>query len=435
MILKTPFFGSLMCRLNVKPADKDHPTDTFVTDGIGVWYNPAFVESITVRETSTALAEAVLYCVMHHATRRQHREKQKYQTACRYEIDAILLKNNAEMLNSPDKRAVGPWGWPQNSPPLFDEALSKLVAEQIYLKLPDPQGNQPQPQPQPQPSPDGDPGDSDDEDGDDQQPGESDPGDGDEEEGEDESSGAGDDEGDGKSPGQGSGNAPGLCTVIDSPLNSPSEIDHHESKWNIALEQAISVALAQGTLPGSIALLAEKAKPKIPWTYHLRTFVSQFSREDYSFKRPLMSAFAESDGDIILPSLFSETLGEIVIAVDTSGSIYAIKKLLDEFLGEIDAIHKMCQPAMLHFVDCDAKCYDFRSFEPGDVLDFSLQGGGGTDFRPVFDEVKKRGIEPACLIYFTDLEGSFPANPGYPVLWVDYGRYAKAPWGTTIKAE
>ena len=49
-------------------------------------------------------------------------------------------------------------------------------------------------------------------------------------------------------------------------------------------------------------------------------------------------------------------------------------------------------------------------------------GGGGTDFRPVFDWVASEP-DPCCLIYFTDLEcDRFPSDaPDYPVLWVQTG--------------
>ena len=50
------------------------------------------------------------------------------------------------------------------------------------------------------------------------------------------------------------------------------------------------------------------------------------------------------------------------------------------------------------------------------------KGGGGTDFRQVFQWVEQQGISPECLIYLTDLECSrFPEEPFYPVLWARIG--------------
>lgn len=41
---------------------------------------------------------------------------------------------------------------------------------------------------------------------------------------------------------------------------------------------------------------------------------------------------------------------------------------------------------------------------------------------------------PVLLIYFTDLEGSFPkVHPAFPVLWASYNTDKQAPFGQTIK--
>ena len=61
-----------------------------------------------------------------------------------------------------------------------------------------------------------------------------------------------------------------------------------------------------------------------------------------------------------------------------------------------------------------------------------MKGGGGTDFRPVFDYVQQHGYQPSCMIFLTDLYGDFPKHaPEYPVMWVASNN-EKAPWGTTV---
>ncbi len=60
-------------------------------------------------------------------------------------------------------------------------------------------------------------------------------------------------------------------------------------------------------------------------------------------------------------------------------------------------------------------------------------GGGGTDFRPVFEWVAQNQIPAVCLIYLTDLCcHSFPEVPEYPVLRVTDSRRT-APFGETIR--
>ncbi|MDP9120495.1 MAG: VWA-like domain-containing protein, partial [Acidobacteriota bacterium] len=53
-------------------------------------------------------------------------------------------------------------------------------------------------------------------------------------------------------------------------------------------------------------------------------------------------------------------------------------------------------------------------------------GGGGTSFGPALEHFE--GDPPECLLYFTDLEGSFPRRePSFPVLWLVIGQPLAAP--------
>jgi predicted metal-dependent peptidase len=397
LVIKNPFFGTLASRLKFEEAKPEvkvlqqatetqmgmtmtrQPVDTLATDGKTVFYNADFVRTLTSRQLSTALVEAVLYCVLHHPTRRGNREKDRYQKACRFEICEHLLKNNAEEFAKLSGAAkVNPYDWPEHFQPDYNEDFVGMVAEQIYNHL----------------------------------------------------------GGGGKGGGGGGCGSSSLCSVLDSPIDDPTEQEAEEAKWDIAIEQAAAVAESRGDLPGSLKHLVEKTKPKIPWTYHLKPFVRQFTKEDYSFAKPNMAAFIASEGEIILPSLWSEGLGKVVICVDTSGSIYAYKPLLDQFLAEIESIHRDLSPSELHFIVIDADVHDHRVFGPSDQLDLSVTGGGGTDFRPAFRLVSEQRIDPVCMLYFTDMDGAFPREkPHYPVLWINYARPQKAPFGTVIQAE
>lgn len=66
-----------------------------------------------------------------------------------------------------------------------------------------------------------------------------------------------------------------------------------------------------------------------------------------------------------------------------------------------------------------------------------MRGGGGTSFIAPFIEVEKDGINPAFLIYLTDMEGEFPRDdPGYPVLWASTVKKSRAkvpPFGDVIE--
>ena len=134
---------------------------------------------------------------------------------------------------------------------------------------------------------------------------------------------------------------------------------------------------------------------------------------------------------LYLPSVERAGVGTIVVAVDTSGSIG--EEELEQFAGEITAISDEAKPETIHIVYCDAAVQSIQQFGPSEPIDLEPRGGGGTDFRPVFEWVEANQIAPACLIYLTDLCcRSYPQVPEYPVLWVTDSRRT-APFGETIR--
>lgn len=85
---------------------------------------------------------------------------------------------------------------------------------------------------------------------------------------------------------------------------------------------------------------------------------------------------------------------------------------------------------------CDTKVQKEDEYDSQDLpLKLKAEGGGGTKFEPVFEWVDKKGYAPAALLYFTDMDGSFPnKEPGYPVLWISTNRRDKtAPFGEVVK--
>jgi predicted metal-dependent peptidase len=67
------------------------------------------------------------------------------------------------------------------------------------------------------------------------------------------------------------------------------------------------------------------------------------------------------------------------------------------------------------------------------TLPEEISGGGGTDFRPVFDWVEQDRISPDLLVYFTDAQGRFPERePPYPVIWLVKGK-SRVPFGDRIQ--
>jgi predicted metal-dependent peptidase len=198
--------------------------------------------------------------------------------------------------------------------------------------------------------------------------------------------------------------------------------------WDIAILQA---AQAAGQLGGGLERILDKIRrPTVDWRTLLRRFVQESARSDYSWKLPNPRYCSQG---LYLPALRNEQMPAIVVGLDTSGSIS--RAALAAFGAEIQAIVEDCAPECTFVVACDAQVQGVSEFGPGEIIRLEARGGGGTDFKPVFDWVSK-GVTPACLIYLTDLCGEFPANePEYPVLWVSPQREGAAPFGEIIHLE
>lgn len=234
-------------------------------------------------------------------------------------------------------------------------------------------------------------------------------------------------EGEGEGPGEEDG------PMDDIQPGPKDEADKAEMKrdWKVATIQAANSAKAVGNMPGALdRFLNNIMKPQVDWKAVLRAFVNERCKDDYSWLRPNRAMLVHG---YYMPGLYSESMGEIVIGVDTSGSI--TDAVLAAFSAECDAVIAATQPSKVHVVYCDAEVNRVDEFSRGDVFGLKACGGGGTRFKPVFDHVDKHGIKPVCLIYLTDLYGDATfAAPGYPTLWCCTTSQV-APWGDTVQIE
>jgi predicted metal-dependent peptidase len=201
-----------------------------------------------------------------------------------------------------------------------------------------------------------------------------------------------------------------------------------EDAWKVAITQAANAAKMQGSCPGCVQrMVGEVLAPKVPWREVLREFIRAQARDDFSWRKPNRRYAAQG---IILPGLFSERMGRLVIAIDTSGSIG--EKELAEFQAEAQCALDECSPEAIDVIYCDAAINGTAEFLPGDAVKLKPMGGGGTAFAPVFAHVEAMDEPPVALIYLTDGYGSHAKQePEYPVLWATTGT-DKFPWGTVV---
>ena len=179
-------------------------------------------------------------------------------------------------------------------------------------------------------------------------------------------------------------------------------------------EQIFQKLNRQGNLPQDLKLVVpEYFSHRVDWRELLYGYIASYAKSTYSFVPPNMKYLYRG---IYLPSLSSDLL-RIVIAIDTSGSVD--ETLLADFLGEINSIMQSYPNYEIDVITADAKVQSHKVFLPGENLDYEVSGGGGTDFRPVFEYIDSYIDYPTLLLYFTDGMGTFPDHESsYDVMWI-----------------
>ena len=222
------------------------------------------------------------------------------------------------------------------------------------------------------------------------------------------------------------------ATNADGTGLSDEESKQLTEEIQVAVLQAHQTAEAAGKVPAGVGdLIKEMSTASVDWRDKLRSFIGGDQPDDYTWRRPNRKFFGTYG--IYMPSVDHMGTGNIVVAVDTSGSVN--DEMLKEFLGEINAISEDMSPESLTVISCDAKIQSIKEYGQGEIVeDLDCKGRGGTRVNPVFQHISDNDLAVDSLIYFTDLHvWDFPLQPEYPVLWVSTGA-TDAPFGEVVSA-
>lgn len=440
LIIDRPFLGALTLRLPMLAADASW-CPTTATDAKTFYYNPAYIHQLSLSQTQFVLAHEALHCALSHFARRQHRAQQRWDIACDFAVNHLLvndglaaplgilmetgfngmtaeeiypfIEENSEQTTldrhlydnqepggqSGDRSSLDHSTLPHSAPPHSTPPHSTtapprdtkdiLADTGAGTQTSEPSANQPSPLPSDQ--------DSDGTDGDSPPP-------------------------DPTQQGQ-------PRTPQPAPL-SPTEREALAVQWQQRLAGAAQQALQAGKLGVAMARLVDHLlQPRLPWRRLLAHHVSHIARDDYSYARPNR----RRGNPAIYPSLRSAE-ADLVVVLDTSGSISDLE--MHEFLAEVNVIKSQLR-ARIVFHACDSALAAGGPwiFEPWENFELpsQLSGGGATDFTPVFAWVEQLDRPPRLLVYFTDAAGKFPAvAPVYDVIWLVKGR-APVPWGQRVQ--
>ena len=370
------FFAQMALRLELIC---DWAEGTMATDGQSIRYNPDFTLALPVKQRIAVLAHEVAHVVLCHHARRHWRSPASWNEAADLSLNGLLEESGFEL---PACRLMPGEG----SYPGLPRGLS---AEEYYQLL----GRKEKP--------------------------------------------GGQGEQGGQEGGEEEDDDPGQCGGVKDPWDgSESACRQAESEVRERVAQAGMIARQRGSLPAGLArVVGELLNPKVDWKAALREFLTRHAKNDFKWV-PGNRRFAHMG--IYLPGLRSEELGEVAVAVDTSGSISS--DTLRLFGGEVNGILESYANVKVTVIYHDARVAHVQEWKSSDgPLVLGAYGGGGTDHRPVFEWIEEHRPDLSCLVCLTDMVSCFPTDPPpYPVLWAAAGARPaapKAPFGSLILVE
>ena len=121
----------------------------------------------------------------------------------------------------------------------------------------------------------------------------------------------------------------------------------------------------------------------------------------------------------IMPSHFSEAVGELIVACDTSGSMTGVYPTV---FGEIARICALVRPDLVRVLWWDGEVNSEQVFTPLDYDKLASvmkpEGGGGTTVSCVARYIAAKQYKPQAVVYLTDgyIESTYEMPP-VPCLW------------------
>jgi len=369
LMLEHPYFGTVASALTL---EKNNDILTFSSDGVKMRYNSEYLDRLSVTEIEFVMANGAMHTVLQHQNRTAGRTKWLWQTATDYVVNGMLVKNGMQppVYANYEAKFEGMYAeevYEMLRAEMMDNSQTSMEQEEQQItEVDDVHAENLHMQKEFTPSNDVDNKEHD--------------------------------------------------NNSDEKQDSSGTPNAEESKEELKeqFEQIFQKLKRQGNLPKDLKLVVpEYFSHTIDWRDFLYGYIASYAKSTYSFNPPNMKYLYRG---IYLPSLSSDLL-RIIVAIDTSGSVD--ETLLSAFLGEVSSVMQQYPNYEIDLITADAKVQSHKVFLPGEALEYDVSGGGGTDFRPVFEFVDQQINYPTLLIYFTDGEGTFPREEAaYDVLWV-----------------
>jgi len=389
LLLNFPFYGLLASKM---PLVEVKSIPTLATNYKRIFYNPDFVKSLTHDNRVAAFVHELKHCVHGHFLRREGRDADYWNMAGDYEINYDIV--NEEYIKGDGTRIKG-IGSIQPSW-LYDERFAEMSAEEIYKIIEDEKWPKKSTMDQ-----------------------HMDPEEGDDKDNKQE-------EDDGETLGEEIDALPKL------PSMSSDEIERAEQEFFQSVMNAEATCDA-GQIPGKIKRMIKTLKePRKNWRELIRSSIESAFKPHRSWINPHRRSWTQG---WIMPGPVPEKAINVAVAIDMSGSI-SIQQGTD-LLSEVAGIMQQFKQYTVTVWTFDHIVYSktqmvFNETNGNRIEDFTIKGGGGTNFGINWNHMKKNEIKPDRFLMFTDgLCGFADCDPDYvDTIWLIHGQKDwEAPFG------
>ena len=231
-------------------------------------------------------------------------------------------------------------------------------------------------------------------------------------------------------------------TVADGDEHDMTGAEGKDVKELKEFEEKVGRALREGSmLAGRLGAnipreISQSLEIPINWKDEFRDFVTNNVRgkDELTWRRFNRNLLAN---DILAPSEDTETLTEVCVGIDTSGSIGTEE--LGAFAYQLQMICDVCKPDTVRILWWDTEVHGEQVFagDSPNIKDIlKPMGGGGTMVSCVSDYLKDKKYTPDCLVVFTDgyVEDKPRWETNIDTLWlVTQNRNFKPPKGKLVK--
>jgi predicted metal-dependent peptidase len=359
----------------------DMTTPTACTDGLNVWFGADFIMSLSEAEVAGVVLHEHLHKFLKHLPRHRDlmKENGRLANAAMDYVDNSIIKGieratNGTLLALP---ACG----------LYDETFDNWSVREIYNFL-----NKCEQQPQ-----------------------------------------TGDDDNSSDSVKDGNGKSYRVSTQDEHDVDAVDGMDADQIE---ELGQQIDDAIQQSALLAGLTgaklprAITELLQPEVDWVAELREFMQSHIKgsSEHTWRKFNRRRIVD---DLYRPGTYTERMGRVLVAIDTSGSIS--NQQLARFGGELASICEQCRPDEMQVLWWDTQVHGMQQFDESSYANIRTMlkpmGFGGTRVGCVSDYIKSNNIDADCLVVFTDgyVESPVAWDITLPTLWVVVGNESFVP--------